>query len=183
MIRGRHQFEPRRQSTAAVKTAGRPHGRLQQHGDTEDSELALTEQASFTALMQAITGCQNTLTTKIDSLQIDVDLLRRDIDKIQGRITEAERRVWICDHSACLHRTKVKALESRAKDSENRNQHNNLCIPGLPGGAEEEAAFTEQLLRSLFPPLSHLSLRWREPIECHLPEAPLGREPALLFFA
>lgn len=87
-------------------------------------------------------------------------LIRKDADKIHMRVTDVERRVGdsedlLQEHSADLNslKTKVKSLESRAEDAENRNRRHNLRIVGLAEGAEgsDPTAFTEQLLRSLLP--------------------------------
>lgn len=108
--------------------------------------------------MQAITSCQTTLTSKIDSLQLEMCLMRKDYDKIRGRMDEAERRVGaaedsVRDHSATHHSVQVrlKHLESRAEDAENRR--NNLWIIGLLEGVEgtDTPAYTERLLSMLFP--------------------------------
>lgn len=108
---------------------------------TAVSAPALTEQANFSALMQAITGCQSALTLKIDSLQLEMGLIRKGIDKIRHRVKEAERQVgntedMVRDHTATLHSVQVrlKHLESRAEDAENRNQRKNLRILGPSGG-------------------------------------------------
>lgn len=119
-----------------------------------------SEQSNFTALMQAIATCQTTLTGKIDSLHMDMGLIRKDMDKFRHRLTETEHRIGAAedtlhDHTATLHtlKTKVKALELRAEDAENRNRRNNLRVVGLPEGVEgsDPTAFTENLLRSLLP--------------------------------
>lgn len=69
---------------------------------------------------------------------MDVGLLRQDMDKLRSRVAETEQRVsntedTVAEHSAALHslQTKVKALEYRAEDAENRNRCNNLRIVGL----------------------------------------------------
>lgn len=130
---------------------------------TEGPETASTEQGNFAALMQAITGCQSSLsilTTKIDTVQLEIGLIRQDFEKVRQRVTEVERRVGdtedtVRDHSASLHtlQVRVKHLEAKAEDSENRNRRNNLRIIGLPEGSEgsDTSAYTERLLRSLFP--------------------------------
>lgn len=126
---------------------------------TSDTNPALMEYANFTALMQAITGCQITLTSKTDSLQLEMCLMRKDYDKICGQMDEAERRVGatedsVRDHSAALHsiQVRLKHLKSRVEDAENRNQCNNLRIIGLLEGVEgnDTPAYTEHLLRMLF---------------------------------
>lgn len=127
---------------------------------TEDADPAIQDHDHFTALMQAINTCQTTLTGKIDSMQLEMGLIRKDMDKFRTRLMEVERRVGntqdvLRDHSSSLWTltTKVKALEYHAEDAENRNWSNNLCIIGLPEGSEnpDPAAFTERLLRQLFP--------------------------------
>lgn len=61
----------------------------------------------------------------------------------------------VADHSTSIRalQTKVRALEYRAEDAENRSRRNNLCIVGLPEGVEgrDPTVFTEELLRSLLP--------------------------------
>ncbi|PIO34345.1 hypothetical protein AB205_0040660, partial [Aquarana catesbeiana] len=80
-------------------------------------------------VMAAIATCQSTLTTKIEAVQLDMGLIRQDIDKIRSRVTETEQRLsttedTIAEHGASLHtlQTKVKALEYKAEDAENRNR-------------------------------------------------------------
>lgn len=147
---------PARDTRAAV--------RLNMASQTEHTEpCAETSQLAtdqFQALMQAITGCQTTLTTKIEQMQSEMGLIRRDMDKYRDRLTEAERRVGdnedvIRDHSASIRtlQVKMKTLESRAEDQENRNRRNNLRLVGLPEGVEgrDPEAYTEHLLRTLLP--------------------------------
>lgn len=124
---------------------------------------SLLSQSNFAALMQAITGCQSslsTLTTKIDTVQLEIGLIRQDFEKVRQRVMEVERRVGdtedtVKDHSASLHtlQVRVKHLESRAEDSENCNRCNNLRTIGLPEGSEgsDPSAYTERLLQLLFP--------------------------------
>lgn len=102
-------------------------------------------------VMAAIATCQSTLTPKIEAVQMDVGLIRKDMDK--QRIGNTEDAVT--EHGAALRtlQTKVKALEYRAEDMENRNQRNNLRIVGLPEGAEgnNPKCFVEDMLRNLLP--------------------------------
>lgn len=127
------------------------------------------EQSNFAALMQAITGCQSslsTLTTKTDTYSWRLGSLGRNFEKVRQCVTEVERRVGdtedtVRDHSASLHTLQVwvKHLESRAEDSENRNQRNNLRIIGLPERSEgsDLSAYTERLLCSLLPQVTFSS--------------------------
>lgn len=119
-----------------------------------------TGSAAFNALMLAITTCQATLTTKIDHVQTETAPIRRDMDRFRDRVTEAERRVSEIedtqrDHHAYIQalKLKVKHLENRAEDAENRNRRSNLRILGLPEGAEgaDPVTFMEGLLPTLLP--------------------------------
>lgn len=87
-------------------------------------------------------------------------LIRQDLDKIRSRITVAEQHVGavedtVTDHEASIRslQTKVRALEYRAEDAENRSRRNNLRIVRLPEGVEgrNPTGFTEELLRSVLP--------------------------------
>lgn len=127
---------------------------------TSKADPALMGEDRFSALMQAINGCQAALTTKIDSLQIEMGLMRKDSEKLRRWVDEVETRVGdmeeaVRDHTATLHTVQVllKNLEAKSEDAENRNRHNNLRIIGLPEGTEgqDTPAFTECLLRTLFP--------------------------------
>lgn len=154
-----------RKGASTIKASAQPQtqpavGCAHMASQTSMADPATAEEDHFQALMQAISGCQTTLTEKIYTLQMDFGLLRRDMDKMQGRMGEAEGRVGdaedsIRDHRASIHtlQIKVKALESRAEDSENRSWRNNLRVVGLPQGAEgqDPTAFTEHLLRTLLP--------------------------------
>lgn len=116
--------------------------------------------AAFDALMLAITTCQTPLTVKIDHVQTEMALIRWDMDKFRERVAEVERRVSgtgdiqreYCADLQIL-KSKVKILEARAGDAENRNRLNNLRVLGLPEGAEssDPMAFMEHLLPSLLP--------------------------------
>lgn len=94
-------------------------------------------------VMTAIATCQSTPTAKIEAVQLDVSLMRQDLDRLRSRMMETEQRVGtaedeLLEHSTAIRslQTKVKALEYRAEDAENRNRRNNLRIVGLPGGVE-----------------------------------------------
>lgn len=102
-----------------------------------------SHKASQTADMAAIATCQSTLPAKIEAVQLDMGLMQQDVDKLRSRMTETEQRLGtteddILEHSAAIQslQTKIKALEYRAEDAENRNRRNNLRIVGLAEGAE-----------------------------------------------
>lgn len=137
-----------------------PVGRTHMASQSVPTSTGEMEEDRFQALMQAISGCQTTLTGKIDTLQMDFGLLQRESDKIRERLGKVERRVGksedsIWDHCASLHtlKVRVKALKSRAEDSGNRSRRNNLRVVGLPEGAERKdpTAFTETLPSTLLP--------------------------------
>lgn len=115
----------------------------------------IQEQDNFLALMQAITTCKTTLTGKIDTVQLEMGLIRKDMDKFWTRLMKVEHRVGdaedlLRDHSTSLHTltTKVRALEYRAEDAENCNCRNNLCVFGLPEGADSPTGSIFFILRS-----------------------------------
>lgn len=127
---------------------------------TEDPDPGLREQSNFTALMQAITTFQTTLTGKIKGVQLHISLMRRDMDVFCSWFTETERRVGEVEDtlqtygvSLCTLQTEMKSLEACAEDAENRNRRNNLRIVGLPEGMEgkDTTTFTEHLLCTLLP--------------------------------
>lgn len=111
-------------------------------------------------VMAAIATCQSTLTAMIEAVQMDVGLLRQDMNTLRTRVAETEQRVsntedTVAEHGAALRmiQTKIKALEYRAEDAENRNRRNNLHIVGLAGGSEgaNPTCFVEDMLRNLLP--------------------------------
>lgn len=74
---------------------------------------------------------------------MDTGLIRQDLNKIRVRVVAAEQRVnrvenAVEENSSVIRtlQTKVKALEYRAEDTENRSRRNNLSIVGLPEGVE-----------------------------------------------
>lgn len=82
------------------------------------------------------------------------------MDCFRSRLAETELRVGEAEdtlqsHGVSLHtlQTKMKTLEVRAEDAENRNRRNNLRIVGLPKGMEgmDLTSFTEHLLCALLP--------------------------------
>lgn len=116
--------------------------------------------ADLTSVMASINTCQAVLTIKIEQLQTDIGLHRHDMDGFRDRTAMAKQRVMDVEdatrvHYGTLHtlKIKIKALETRAEDAENRNLRNNLCIFGLPEEAEcaDNPRFTENLLYTLFP--------------------------------
>lgn len=44
-------------------------------------------------ILEAVSLCQTTLTSKIGEVKIDISLIRQDIHKLRERVTETERRI------------------------------------------------------------------------------------------
>lgn len=151
---------------------------------TASADPATVEEDRFQALMWAISSCKTTLMAKIDLLQMDFELMWRDMDKFCGRLGEAERHVGnsedsIRDHCTSIHTLldKMKALESRAEDSENRSRQNNLRVVGLPEGARGKTPRPSQRISfalSFLGQLSPSTKLWKGPIECRLSGASRG---------
>lgn len=127
----------------------------------EPRESDASPHLSYVAdIMSAIALCRPTLTSKIEAVQLDMGMMRQDGDKIRSRVTETEQRTGlmedtVTEHSSAIRnlQTKMKALEYKADDAENRNRRYNLRIVGLAEGAEgtNPAVFVEQLLHNLLP--------------------------------
>lgn len=95
---------------------------------------------------------------------MDIGLIRQDLDKICTWLGAAEQRVGHVEditgeHTTSIRtlQTKIKALEYRAEDAENRSRRNNLYIVELAEGAEGAnlSTFVEDLLFSLRPSSLH----------------------------
>lgn len=67
------------------------------------------------------------------------------------RIEDTEGMAWEYSTEICMIQLKIKHLESKADDAENRSRHNNLRIVVLPEGAEGQnpVSFAERLLKIL----------------------------------
>lgn len=80
---------------------------------------------------------------------------REDLDKIRARLVVVERGGRMEEYTTAIRtlQMKVKALEYRVEDAENRSRRNNLRIESLAEGAEgvHPTTFVEDLLRSLLP--------------------------------
>lgn len=112
-------------------------------------------------------------------MQLDVGLIRQDMDKICSRLTTAEQRLGHVEDTVESHgvdlripHTKIRALEYKTEDAENRNRRNNLRIVGMAEGVEGQrpTEFVEELLRtpSCHQPSFHPSMLLRGPIASHL---------------
>lgn len=90
---------------------------------TDPLEADASLQLGLVDVMAAIASCQAALTAKIKAAQLEVSLLRQDNDKFRSRMTEVEQRVGqtedtVMDHGIDIRslRTRLKALEYRAKN-------------------------------------------------------------------
>lgn len=88
---------------------------------------------------------------------MDVGLIRQDLDKVRSRLTVAENWVGLVEDAVGdntgenrMLQSRVKLLEHRAEDSENRCRRNNIRIVGLAEGVEGKnpTVFAEKLLCS-----------------------------------
>lgn len=136
---------------------GRARNMVSQMEMEEQSDV---QRLGFQEVMAAIALCQTALTNKIEAVQLDVSLIRQDFDKLRARVSDAEQRVrltedTVTEHTAsiCTLQMKVRALEYKVDNAENRNRRNNLHIVGMPEGAEGKnpTVFVEELLRGLLP--------------------------------
>lgn len=103
------------------------------------------------------------------------------MDKLCSRVMETEQGIGqtedeVLEQLAALRtlRTKVKALEYRAEDAENRNRRNNLRIIGLPEGAVgvNPTSFVEGMLLTLLP-AAHFSPHYTMERAHHVPPKPV----------
>lgn len=127
---------------------------------TDMEEHSDVQRLGFQEVMAVIASCQTALTNKIEAVQLDVSLVQQDFDKLRARVSEAEQRVGLTEDtvmehtvSICILQTKVRALEYKVDDAENRNRRNNLRLVGMPEGAEGKnlTVFMEEVLRELLP--------------------------------
>lgn len=84
MTRGKSGLGKKGGSTPKPSPQQRKHGpvgRVHIVSQTVAAEPAVMEEDHFQALMQAMPGCQTTMTAKIDTLQTDFGLIQRDINK------------------------------------------------------------------------------------------------------
>lgn len=153
---------------------------------TEQAGQLPPPQPGLADVLAAIANCQTSitaLTTKVDVVQLDVGLIRQDMDKIRSRLTTTEQRLGhvedtVENYGADLHalHTKIRALEYKSEDAENRNRRNNLCIVGIAEGADGQrpTEFVEELLRTLLPSahFSPFSMLLRGPTTSHPSRAP-----------
>lgn len=122
----------RRSKSAAAHSDGtktRSQAAIATHMDsqTEVTDSPSATAADLAAAMQTIATGQAALMDKIDHVQTNVDFICRDLDSFRGRMVEVEQQVsgtedTVRDHSGDTLKARVRALENRAEDAENRNR-------------------------------------------------------------
>lgn len=90
--------------------------------------------ADKSEILEAITACQTSLTTKLEEVKVDISLLHQDLQKLRHRVGS--------DDQTSRH---IAQLQQKQDDLENCMRRNNLCFIGLPEG-DNPAAFLEELL-------------------------------------
>lgn len=132
-----------------------------QDKESPSQDGAAVEQEAGTAgaetakVLEAISSCQASLTSKIKEVKIDISLVRQDLQRLNDRVTEAETRLSTVEDSLpplqtasdCLQ-LQVSQMLLKQDDMENRLRRCNIRLIGLPKGAEgsDPSDFLEQLL-------------------------------------
>ncbi|XP_073453816.1 uncharacterized protein [Aquarana catesbeiana] len=90
-------------------------------------------------VLEAISTCQATLTTKIEEVKVDISLIRQDLHKLRDRVSEAEHRLSHAEvaipplqaspDQASHH---IAQLQLKQDDLENRMRSNNLHFISFP---------------------------------------------------
>lgn len=94
-------------------------------------------------ILDAVSLCQTTLTSRIEEVKVDISLIRQDMHKLRERVTEAERRVGqVEDDIPPLQITterlqhQLNVVLSKQDEMENRLHRCNLRFVGLPERSE-----------------------------------------------
>lgn len=155
-------MSPPRRNVAASTSLER-YRRTERDGEGQDGAASTTHPASHTEheaadtarVLEAISLCQSTLTTKIEEVKVDISLIRQDMTKIRERVTETEARIsraedtiYPLQHSQEDLKRQIQILAQKHDDLENRARRSNLRFIGLPEGSEgtDPATFLEKLL-------------------------------------
>lgn len=117
------------------------------------------EAADTAKVLEAISLCQSTLTTKLEEVKVDISLIRQDMTKLRERVTETETRIsraedtlYPLQHSQEDLKRQIQQLAQKHDDLENRARRSNLRFIGLPEGSEgtDLATFLEKLLINMY---------------------------------
>lgn len=152
---------PRRTNTASSSLER--YRRTERDTESQDGAAPAEHEASLTdqppndtaKVLEAISLCQSTLTSKIEEVKVDISLIRHDMTKLRERVTESETRIGRVEDT--LHplqntqedmQRQLQQLAQKQDDLENRTRRSNLRFIGLPEGSEgtDPATFLEQLL-------------------------------------
>lgn len=99
--------------------------------------------ADTARVLEAISTCQSTLTTKIEEIKVDISLIRQDITKLKDLVKETETRISQTEdiihprqnsHEDIQHQ--IQQLAQKHDDLENRARRSNLRFIGLPEGLD-----------------------------------------------
>lgn len=110
-------------------------------------------------ILEAVSVCQTTLTSKIEEVKVDISLIRQDIHKLRERVSETERGIGQAEDELPPLQINVERLQyqlntvlSKQDEMENRLRRCNLRFVGLPKKAEgsNPPTFLENLLINNF---------------------------------
>ena len=141
-------------------------GQEEQIGDHQQEGAVMRntevkEGPSLADIMQAIKASREALESKIDTLATDMGLLRDDHRKLTERVASTEKEITGMSPELKLLRSqmnevenKVRVLEGRAEDAENRSRRNNIRLIGVPENTEKGNMihFLEAWLREVVAP-------------------------------
>lgn len=120
--------------------AAAPQGLLSQ---TSPSDEDMEEEPTLMDVLKTIKVNHSDLMGKVAELKLDITIMRQDMHKIRDRVSETERRISDLEDTVNpllpavkTHGTKIKSLEDKADDLENRLRRNNLRLVGLPERVE-----------------------------------------------
>ncbi|KAJ1164655.1 hypothetical protein NDU88_005089 [Pleurodeles waltl] len=113
----------------------------------------LTRETNLDSILQIVQSSREALESKIDTLTVDLTLLREDHRQLTDRVVTNEKSLEQLAPN-CQKLTKnmsestsrIKTLETRAEDAENRAPRSNLRLVGLPerAVAKNMEAFLER---------------------------------------
>ncbi|KAL7882152.1 hypothetical protein AOLI_G00090010 [Acnodon oligacanthus] len=103
-------------------------------------------------LLDAIDGRLDTITTSLSSVQTSLAGLSERVASTETRLTEAQARISTTEDASraqewqlCTMKSHITQLQAKLDDLENRGQHKNLRIVGLPEKAERTTTLSKVL--------------------------------------
>lgn len=143
----------------------------------------LNEPTTSADIMDVIRAWKDTLTVTFDVMATDIGLIRHDMDKFRSRVSEAEECISHLEDSTRSDsrelqtlQIEVKALQEKAKDTENRLRCNNIRILGPRPAEFAETLLTQLLDLPALPPTFFVGRAHRV-----TPGAPIPGVPARPF--